>query len=217
MSKKSKKNEKNYLDFIPVKNPDIEYETDENGIVTVFIEWKGFYHKIAQKIFRRPRVSDIKMDKYGSFVWHAIDDEKDVHQLSKEMESERQQPDLLERRGEKIMLKYIPYVLMFAVATMIIYGWGLWRTMHQKQDLSNMLCSKGISKVKKALKKNKSLTKKELEPFVKDLTAKQPFNSERIGVTDPNAFLDSILPYMLKQKMIKEIREDKKVVYQLNK
>ena len=63
------------------------------------------------------------------------------------------------------MLKYIPYVLMFAVATMIIYGWGLWRTMHQKQDLSNMLCSKGISKVKKALKKNKSLTKKELEPF----------------------------------------------------
>lgn len=58
------------------------------------------------------------------------------------------------------MLKYIPYVLMFAVATMIIYGWGLWRTMHQKQDLSNMLCSKGISKVKKALKKNKSLTKK---------------------------------------------------------
>ena len=36
MSKKSKKNEKNYLDFIPVKNPDIEYETDENGIVTVY-------------------------------------------------------------------------------------------------------------------------------------------------------------------------------------
>lgn len=70
------------------------------------------------------------------------------------------------------MLKYIPYVLMFAVATMIIYGWGLWRTMHQKQDLSNMLCSKGISKVKKALKKNKSLTKKKLEPFVKDLSRK---------------------------------------------
>ena len=78
-------------------------------------------------------------------------------------------------------------------------------------------CSKGIANVKKALKKNKSLTRKELEPFVKDLTAKQPFNSERIGVTDPKAFLDSILPYMLKQKMIKEVKEEKKVVYQLNK
>lgn len=51
------------------------------------------------------------------------------------------------------MVKYIPYVLMFAVATMIIYGWGLWRTMRQGQDLSNLLCSKGIAKVKKALKK----------------------------------------------------------------
>ena len=30
MSKKSKKNEKNYLDFIPVKNPDIEYETESS-------------------------------------------------------------------------------------------------------------------------------------------------------------------------------------------
>ena len=40
------------------------------------------------------------------------------------------------------MLKYLPYVLLFAVATAIIYGWGLWRSMRQGQDLSNMLCSK---------------------------------------------------------------------------
>ena len=113
------------------------------------------------------------MDKYGSFVWHAIDDEKDVHQLSKEMESEfpkmekslsrlikflddheRQQPDLLERRGEKIMLECIPYVLMFAVAIMIIYGWGLWRTMHQKQDtLQHALFKRNLQTQKSAQKK----------------------------------------------------------------
>ena len=59
------------------------------------------------------------------------------------------------------MLKYIPYVLMFAVATMIIYGWGLWRTMHQKQDLSNMLCSKGnLQSQKSARKKIKIADKK---------------------------------------------------------
>ena len=51
------------------------------------------------------------------------------------------------------MLKYIPYVLLFALATMIIYAWGLWRSMRQQQDLSNLLSAKGISKVKKALKK----------------------------------------------------------------
>lgn len=82
----SKLKHKNYLDYIPVKNPDIEYETGENGIITLYVEWKGFYHRIAQKFFRRPRVSDIKMDDYGSFVWLAIDDKKDVHQLSKELD-----------------------------------------------------------------------------------------------------------------------------------
>ena len=61
-----KKDSKNYLDFVPEKNPEIEYEADEDGIITVLIEWKGFYHKIAQKLFRRPRVSDIRLDELGS-------------------------------------------------------------------------------------------------------------------------------------------------------
>ena len=81
------KNQRNYLDFVPIKNPDIEYQTGDNGKVTVFIEWKGFYHRIAQNFFHRPRVSDIQLDDYGSFVWLAIDDNKDVHQLSKELDA----------------------------------------------------------------------------------------------------------------------------------
>ena len=58
------------------------------------------------------------------------------------------------------ILKYLPYVLLFAVATMLVYGWGLWRTMRQGSDLANMLSSKGISKVKKTLKKNGPMTQK---------------------------------------------------------
>lgn len=79
------KNQGNYLDFIPVKNPEIEYQTGDDGTVTLFIEWNGFYHRIAQKFFHRPRVSDIRLDDYGSFVWLSIDDSKDVHQISKEL------------------------------------------------------------------------------------------------------------------------------------
>ena len=83
-----KKDSKNYLDFVPEKNPEIEYEADEDGIITVLIEWKGSYHKIAQKLFRRPRVSDIRLDELGSFVWNAVDGKKDVHQISKELEQQ---------------------------------------------------------------------------------------------------------------------------------
>ena len=48
----------------------------------------------------------------------------------------------------KNLIHYLPYILLFAVATMLIYGWGLWRSLHQKQDLNNLLTSKGISKIK---------------------------------------------------------------------
>ena len=113
------------------------------------------------------------------------------------------------------MLKYIPYVLLFALATMIIYAWGLWRSMRQNQDLSNMLSSKGIAKVKKALRKNKELTAAELEDRVKGLTAKQPFSRQQIAVTDPKEFLGSILPYMVRQKMITEDKSGGRTVYRL--
>lgn len=88
-TKKDKKGQsKNYLDYIPVKNPEIKYETGEDGIVVVYLVWNGFYHKMAQKFFHRPKVSEIRLDKYGSFVWNTIDDVKDVHELSLAMDQE---------------------------------------------------------------------------------------------------------------------------------
>lgn len=113
------------------------------------------------------------------------------------------------------MLKYIPYVLLFALATMIIYAWGLWRSMRQSQDLSNLLSSKGVARIKKALRKNKELTASELQACVKGLTAKQPFSRQQIAVTDPEEFLDSILPYMVRQKMITEDKSGGRTVYRL--
>ena len=117
----------------------------------------------------------------------------------------------------QVILHYIPYVLLFALATAIIYAWGLWRTMRQQQDLSNMLSAKGVSKIKKALRKNGAMPRRDLETVVKDLSAKQPFSREQIGVTDPAKFLGSILPYMVKQKMITETTENGKAVYQLRR
>ena len=53
-------------------------------------------------------------------------------------------------------LQYIPFVLLFAAATALIYGWGLWRSQRQQQDLSNLLFSKGVSRIQKALEKTKT-------------------------------------------------------------
>ena len=109
-------------------------------------------------------------------------------------------------------LQYIPFVLLFAAATALIYGWGLWRSQRQQQDFS-----KGVSRIQKALKKQKQLSRQELEEAVKDLYAKQPFSSERIQVTDPKQFLDSLLPYMLRQHLISEIRQNHQTYYMIRK
>ena len=40
-----KKDSKNYLDFVPEKNPEIEYEADEDGIITSLSNGKDFIIK----------------------------------------------------------------------------------------------------------------------------------------------------------------------------
>ena len=76
---------KNYLDFIPIKNENIKSLEDNLGIVTLEITRNGLFDKIAQKTFKVPHKSYIKLDIHGSFVWKCIDDNKSVYELSKDI------------------------------------------------------------------------------------------------------------------------------------
>ena len=38
---------------------------------------------IAQKFFKRPRVSHISLDEYGSYVWQQMDGRRNVFEISK--------------------------------------------------------------------------------------------------------------------------------------
>ena len=77
------KTKKNFMDFIPVCNPEYTWDADKKGIVTVHVVNKGFYNWLAQKVFKRPRVSHIKLDEYGSFVWQQMDGIRNVYEISK--------------------------------------------------------------------------------------------------------------------------------------
>ena len=66
------KKKKNFMDFVPCCNPVYTWDADKKGIVTVHVVNKGFYNWMAQKLFKRPHVSHIKLDEYGSFVWHFL-------------------------------------------------------------------------------------------------------------------------------------------------
>ena len=75
--KKAKKNE-NYLERIPKRPDKIKWSTDEEGIVTLDIENTGFFNLVAQKFFKKPKVSYVHLDKMGSFIWPLLDGEKDI-------------------------------------------------------------------------------------------------------------------------------------------
>ena len=79
MSKRKKtKSGENYLERIPVRSAGITWKTDDAGIVTLEVPNTGWANRIAQKLFRSPKVSFIHLDELGSFVWPLIDGEADI-------------------------------------------------------------------------------------------------------------------------------------------
>jgi len=70
--------EKNYLDKIPMRAENIGWSQDEKGIVTLEIENKGWANFLAQKLFKRPRISYVHLDENGSFIWPLLDGQKDI-------------------------------------------------------------------------------------------------------------------------------------------
>lgn len=88
MKKKKNVISQNYLEKIPTRPEQINWTVDENGIVTLNIENKGLFNRIAQKLFKKPKVSYIHLDEMGSFVWPLLDGEKNIIELGKMVEIE---------------------------------------------------------------------------------------------------------------------------------
>lgn len=80
--KKKKKQQKNYLDLIPVRTPELKWSEGEDGIITLEVENTGIFNRIAQKLFKRPKYTKVHMEKYGSFLWPLIDGNKTVMELA---------------------------------------------------------------------------------------------------------------------------------------
>lgn len=86
--KKDNKISQNYLEKKPVRTEGIEWSKDENGVITLEIVNKGAFNFLAQKLFKRPRISYIHLDEMGSFVWPCLDGEKDILEIGKLVEEE---------------------------------------------------------------------------------------------------------------------------------
>ena len=69
-----------FLTIVPKRNEKIKWENDK-GIVTLSIE-KSAFAQVIRALFNKPRIITINLDKYGSFIWSAIDGKKDFNAIS---------------------------------------------------------------------------------------------------------------------------------------
>lgn len=109
------KEKKNYLDYIPVRSSSLPWTQDEEGIVTVEVTHRGLADKVAQVAFNRPKVSHVKLDQFGSFIWQQIDGERNIYLIGEEVKNRfgKEAEPLYERliMFFKILLdnKYVTY------------------------------------------------------------------------------------------------------------
>lgn len=85
MNQNKKKNETvsaNYLEYVPARKPEIKYEISGDKKVTLLQENTGLFNWIAQKLFKKPRVSQIHLDEMGNFIWPLIDGKRNLIEIS---------------------------------------------------------------------------------------------------------------------------------------
>lgn len=109
MKKKNAVN-KNFLKKKPIRKENLKWSCDSNGAATLEIENKGVFNRVAQKLFKKPKISYIHLDEFGSFVWRQIDGERDIMKIGeavKEHFGEKAEP-LYERLAQyfKILESY---------------------------------------------------------------------------------------------------------------
>ncbi|MBQ2754894.1 MAG: PqqD family protein [Clostridia bacterium] len=80
------KSNDNYLEKVPKKAEHISWSVKDDK-VTLEIENKGVFNRIAQKLLKKPKISYIHLDEMGSFLWPQIDGDKNIIELGKLVET----------------------------------------------------------------------------------------------------------------------------------
>lgn len=75
---KREKKRQNTLDVICIPDPGRPWTEEKDGRIVVVMVHRGFFHWMARRFFRRPDVSYIALDDYGSTLWKELDGKQTV-------------------------------------------------------------------------------------------------------------------------------------------
>lgn len=83
-----KKQKDNYLEKIPYHKAGLDWSQDKNGIVTLQMENCGVMNRIAQILLKKPKISYIHLEEFGSFIWLQIDGERNITEIGRLVRSQ---------------------------------------------------------------------------------------------------------------------------------
>ena len=75
----------NYLDLVFEHNAAYRFEESESGDITIFVENKGVFNHLMQRLLGKPKVSQVHLEEFGNFIWKQIDGSQTVLQISEKV------------------------------------------------------------------------------------------------------------------------------------
>lgn len=100
------KKKENFLDYIPKRNALYKWEINSKKFVEVLVINRGLFNRIAQLLFRKPKISRIELDEMGSFIWQEMDGKKTVYEIGTAVKTRfgKKAEPLYERLSEYIQI-----------------------------------------------------------------------------------------------------------------
>ena len=93
-------------------------------------------------------------------------------------------------------------ILLFALATAVLYVWGLRKAEGQSDDLSRILLNRCGNKVVKYLKKHKTISEAEVARQIDGISASEFWSRKRLKVQQPKKFAKQVISFLLDQQYI---------------
>lgn len=77
----------NFLEMVPIKNDKIKWFQLDSGCVQLQIHRDRCLERAVRLLFKTPTTMKIDLDEYGSFIWRAIDGQRNMASIASDFKS----------------------------------------------------------------------------------------------------------------------------------
>lgn len=81
------KKNKNFLEFIPLRNEKIGWKLDDEKVTLIFHRY-SLFERIMHKIFKKAEFVKVELEEIGSKIWLLCDGKNTIYDISQQLEKQ---------------------------------------------------------------------------------------------------------------------------------